>query len=86
MSLANENAGVVNRLGQTLLEDLGLQSALHDSLGAELKDIIEGVLLLGHEAEALEAPDERGGLKEALRILGIKGEQGTGSLYKNATK
>jgi hypothetical protein len=80
VSLADEDASVVNRLSKTLLKDLGLQSALHDSLGAQLKDIIEGVFLISHEAEALKAPNERGGLEKALGVLRIKGEQGTGSL------
>lgn len=82
VSLSNENTGMVDGLGEALLEDLGLQSALHQSLGGELEDIIEGVLLVGHEAVALEAADEGGGLEQSLGVLGVKSQEDTGGLYE----
>ena len=80
VSLSDEDASVVDGLGEALLEDLGLQSALEESLGGELEDIIEGRLLLGHEAESLQSVDQRRGLEQALGVLGVKGKQSSGSL------
>lgn len=52
MALANENASVVNRAGQTLLEDSGLQTSLQEVFDVERKNIIELVLRLVQNAIA----------------------------------
>jgi hypothetical protein len=80
VSLSDEHAGVVDGLGQVELEDLGLQSALHEDLGRELQDVIEGVLVLRQESVPLEAADEGRSLEQALGVLVVEGEQHTGSL------
>ena len=73
VSLSDENTSVVDGLCKALLENLGLESALHQPLGGELKNIIERVLFVGHEAESLQAADEGRGLEKALRILIVEG-------------
>lgn len=80
MSLSNQHTGVVNGLGKTLLEDLGLKAALHKSLSGQGKDVLKGVLLVGQESVSLKAADKRGGLKNALGVLQVKSQKGTGSL------
>jgi hypothetical protein len=80
VSLSDKNTGVVDGLGKTLLEDLGLESALHESLSGKLENIIEGVLLVSQETVSLEAADKRGSLEESLRILQVQSQKGTGRL------
>jgi hypothetical protein len=80
MSLADKNTGVMNGLGKALLEYFGLQSSLHESLGAQVEDIIKGVFLVSHQTETLQSSDKRGGLEKALGVLGIQRQKGSGSL------
>ncbi len=72
VALADEDSGVVNGLGKVLLEDLSLQSALHEDLGGELLDIIEGVLVFSEDTVALQAANERRSLEKSLWVLGIQ--------------
>src|SRR5262249_19599448 len=80
VSLSDQNTSVVDGLGEVQLENFGLQSALHEDLGGQLEDIIEGVLVLSHDAVALETADEGRGLEQSLWVLGVKGQQDTSSL------
>ena len=80
VSLADKNTGVMDRLGEALLEYFGLQSSLHESLGAEIEDVIKRVFLVSHQTETLQSSDKRRGLKQALRVLGVKGQKGSGGL------
>ena len=43
-----------NVLGETVLEDLGLETALHDLGGGQTKDIIQLALRVGEETETLQ--------------------------------
>ena len=80
VSLSDKDASMVNGLGESLLEDLCLQSAFHESLGGQLQDIIKGVLLVSQKTVSLKAADERGGLEESLGILEVQSQESTGSL------
>lgn len=80
VTLADEDAGVVDALGKALLEDLGLEAALKELLGGELQHEIELELVLGKEAVAVHATEEGGTLEDALGVLGIEGEEGAGCL------
>jgi hypothetical protein len=71
VALANEDTGMVDRLGKVELEYLSLKSAFHEDLGGELEDIIERVLILGHDTVALKSADKRRSLEKSLRILSI---------------
>lgn len=44
VSVSDQNTSVVDGLGQTNLEDLGLKSALKEILDLKTKDVIELVL------------------------------------------
>ena len=76
VTLADEDAGVVDALGEALLEDLGLEATLKELLGGELQDEVELELVLGEEAVAVHATEEGGTLEDALGILGVEGEEG----------
>ena len=82
VSLSDEDASVVDGLSKVKLENLGLKSALHENLCGQLKDVIEGVLLVGQEAVSLQAADKRRGLEQALGVLAVAHEKGSGSLYR----
>lgn len=86
VSLADEDAGMVDRLGEVLFEDLGLQAALHKDLGGKLQDVIQGVFLVGEQAISLEAADQRRSLEQSLGVLEVQSEQCAGGLRKTAIK
>ena len=75
VSLLDEDTGVVNRLGETKLEHLGLQPALHEVLGLEGEHVVELHLVLGEHAGPHEAPEQRVTLEQPLGILLVQGEQ-----------
>ena len=80
VTLADEDAGVVDGLGEALLVDLGLKTTLEELLGGELEDGIEIELVVGQQAVARHATEEGGTLEDALGILGIERQEGTGGL------
>ncbi len=82
MTLANENAGMVNRLGKSLLVHLGLEATFKELLGGELKNEIELELVLGEETVTVHTAEEGGSLEDTLGVLRVKGEQSTGGFTK----
>lgn len=72
VALPNENTGVVDGLGKSLLEHLGLKATLKELLGGELENEIELELVIGEESVAAHTTKESGTLEDALGILGIK--------------
>jgi len=80
VALFDEDASVVDRFGEALLEDLSLKTALKELLGRKLKDEIELELLLGEESKAGHFPHEGLSLEDPFGILRVEGEEGTGGL------
>ena len=80
VTLTDEDAGVVDGLGEALLVDLGLKTTLEELLGGELEDGIEVELVIRQETVARHATEEGGTLEDALGILGIEREESTGGL------
>ena len=80
MSLSDQHTGVVDRLGKTLLEDLGLEATLHESLSGQGQDVLEGSLLVGQKSVSLKTTDKRSGLEDSLGVLQVKSQKGTGGL------
>lgn len=56
--LADEDTGVVDRLGEARLEDLGLETALHEVLGLKGEDVVEPHALLVEDTNAHKTADE----------------------------
>lgn len=69
VSLADENTGVVDRLGKSVLEDNGLQTSLQKVLNLEGKDEIELVLLLGENSVAVESSQESGSIEKSVPLV-----------------
>ena len=81
VALADEDAGLVNRLGVLVLEDLGLKTALEQLGGGELQDKVKALLLLTEEAVANHTAEEGITLEKTTGVLGVKGQQLTGGLF-----
>jgi hypothetical protein len=80
VTLTDKNTGVVDGLGETLLVNLGLQTTFKQLLGGKLKNEIEFELIIGKETVTAHTTKKGSSLEDALRILGVKGEQCTGNL------
>lgn len=77
MTLSDEHASMMDRLGEAKLVDLGLQTAFQEILCAQREDVIELHARLVEHADAHETADERVAFEEALRVLFVEGEQFT---------
>ena len=73
--LADEDAGVVDGLGETELPDAGLEAALQEILRLEGEDVIELHAGLVEHTNADEAANEGIAFEEALGVLLVKSEE-----------
>lgn len=69
VTLADQDTGVVDRLGETELVDAGLEAALQEILSLEGKDVIELHAGLVEHTDAHETANEGIALEEALGVL-----------------
>ena len=69
VTLADQDTGVVDRLGETELVDAGLEAALQEILSLEGQDVIELHAGLVEHTDAHEAANEGIALEEALGVL-----------------
>lgn len=58
MSLADKNAGMVNALGKSELEDLRLQPPLQEILDLQTQDVIELHLTLIQHTDPHQTPEQ----------------------------
>lgn len=77
--LPNQHTRMVNRLGQTTLEHLGLQPALQEIFDLEGKHVIETHATLIEHTDADESTDESVTLEQTFGVLIIEFEQLTSS-------
>jgi hypothetical protein len=75
VALTDENAGVVDRASQILLQNLCLQTSLQQILDLQAENVIELVLGLIQNTSAVEAAQESSTLEQALGILLIESEK-----------
>ena len=80
MALADHDTGHVDGLGNTKLEDLGLQAALEQTLGGQLKHEIELLLGVVEESVADQAADEGVTLEDAGLVRLRERKEHTGGL------
>ena len=80
MSLSDEDASLVDGLGETTLEDEGLESSLEETGNTQTQYVIELVLVLGKDAVVVEAAEESSSLEDSLGVMLVQGKQLTGSL------
>lgn len=86
MSLSDQDTGMVDRLSKTLLENFGLETTFHESLGGKSKDVLKGVLLIGQKTVSLKTTDKGSGLEDALGVLEVKSQKGTGGLLTDRSR
>jgi len=80
VTLLDEDTCVVDRLGKTELEHLGLETTLQEVVNLEAENVIELLLGLVQDTDADQTADERVSLEETLGALVLKGQELTGSL------
>ena len=80
VTLADEDASVMDGLGQADVEHLSLQTSVQEVLDLEAEHVIELHLGLVQHADAHQTTQERIALEQALRFLLVEREQITSSL------
>ena len=80
VALADEDARVVDALGQAQLDNDRLQTTLQEILNFQPQDIVQLGLGLVQDADADEAADEGVPFEQALRVGRLQRQQLTGSL------
>jgi len=80
MALADQNAGVVDGLGQPLLVHFRLEATFEELLGSQLQHLIEFELVVLQQSVTVHPPQQGGTFKNALRIIRFKSQQSTGGL------
>ena len=78
--LANENASVMDRLCESLLENKRLQAALKEIVGLKSEDIIELVLGVVEETILVHTGHQGLSLENTLGVLLIEREESPGSI------
>jgi hypothetical protein len=75
VALADENTGVVDRLGEAELVDAGLEASLQEVLNLEGQHVIELHARLVEHADANETANEGIAFEETARVLLVEGEK-----------
>ncbi len=78
MALPDENSSVVDALGQSALEDLGLQTALQEIFDLQSQHVIETHAGLIEHTDTDESSNQGVTLKETLGVLLVELKQLTG--------
>jgi hypothetical protein len=68
VSLADENTGVVDRLGEAALVDLGLETALQEVFNLESQDVIQPHACLVEHSDAHETANDSVTLEKTLGV------------------
>jgi len=80
VTLADEHAGVMDGLGESKLEDLGLETAFQEVLNLQAEDEIELHVLLVQDTDPHQTPEQCVALEQPAWVLLLQGEEFTGSL------
>merc|ERR1719499_447421 len=78
VSLSDEDSGVVDGLGQTQLEDLGLQTTLQKVLNLQTENIIQLHLALVQHSDPHQTSEESITLEQSPGVLLLQGQQLSG--------
>lgn len=79
VSLSDKDSSVVDRLSQTRLEHLGLQSSLHEVLSLERQNVIESHSLVVEHTDSYQSSDQSVTLEKSLGVLVFELEELSGS-------
>lgn len=79
VAVADEDTGVVNRLGVTSLEDTSLETTFQKLVQVQTQDQIELLFIFGEDTETSQTAQQGTTFEETTRVLGIESEQFTSS-------
>ena len=79
VTLADQHTGVMNALGETELEDEGLETTFQHVLRGQREHIIQLGLILREESVLVHAAEEGFALKETAAVFFVEGEEITGT-------
>jgi len=79
VTLTDQDTGVVDGLGKTELEDLGLEATLQEILDLQGQDVIQLHLILIQDTDADQAANQCVTLEEAAGVLVLQSQELTGS-------
>ena len=80
VSLLDEGTSVVDGLGESALEDEGLETALEEVSGLQVEAVINAILVLREDTVAVEAAHEGLAFEKTSGVVLLKGKEGTGGL------
>ena len=80
VSLLNELTSMVNGLGKTELEDLGLQSAIHQLGSGKFENVVEFHVFLRDKTETSHTTNNGSTLENSAGILLVQSKEFTSSL------
>merc|ERR1739847_95580 len=80
VSLSDEDSSVVDGLGETELEHLGLKSSLHEVLDFQTENVVELHVLLIENTDSHQSSKKSVTLEQSLWVLVLESEQVSGSL------
>jgi len=81
MPLADKDTSMVDALGKTKLEDLGLQPPLHEILNLQAEDVIQLHLTLVKYTNPDETPQQRVTCKETMEMYNLPLRKRTNSQF-----
>jgi len=79
VALTDQDTSVVNGLGKTELEDLGLEATLQEILNLQGQDVIQLHLVLVQDTDADQAANQSVTLEKATGVLVLQSQELTGS-------
>lgn len=79
VTLPDEATSVMDRLGQSQLDHLSLETALQKVLDLQRKHVIEGLSRFVEESETSQTAEKRGTLEHATRVLFVERKELTSS-------
>ncbi len=79
VALTDQDTGVVDGLGKTELEDLGLEATLQEVLNLQGQDVIELHLVLVQDTDAHQTANQCVTLEQATGVLVLQSQELTGS-------
>lgn len=80
MVLADENASVMDGLGESKFEDLGLKTSLQEIFNAKTENVIELHTILSQNSDTDKTTEKGISFEETLGVLGFESEKLTSSL------
>ncbi len=80
VSLLDEGTSVVDGLGESALEDEGLETALEEVSGLQVEAVINAILVLREDTVTVEAAHEGLAFEKTSGVVLLEGKEGTGGL------